>query len=75
MYENPEQMFEEARIVDNQIRTYQASPETLDIDQYPLYKEYNEKFGVNTVQHLEEFIRTQVNVYNARFGYNIELPE
>ena len=75
MYENPEQMFEEVRIVDNQIRTYQASPETLDIDQYPLYKEYNEKFGVNTVQHLEEFIRTQVNVYNARFGYNIELPE
>lgn len=75
MFENPQQMFEEVTVVDNQIRTYQASPETLDIDQYPLYKQYNEKFGISTVQHLEEFIRTQVNVYNARFGYNIELPD
>jgi hypothetical protein len=75
MYASPKIMFDEVAQVDSELRAYNQSPETLDIEAYPLYKKYNELFGISTVQHLEAFIRTQTAVYNKNFGYNITLPE
>ncbi len=75
MYASPKIMFDEVAQVDSELRAYNQSPETLDIEAYPLYKKYNELFGISTAQHLEAFIRTQTAVYNKNFGYNITLPE
>lgn len=75
MYSDPQLMFDEIAQVDSELRTYTKSPETLDIEDFPLYKRYNELFGINTVQHLDAFVRTQTALYNRKFGYNITLPE
>lgn len=75
MYSDPRLMFDEIAQVDSELRTYTKSPQTLDIEDFPLYKRYNELFGISTVQHLDVFVRTQTALYNRKFGYQISFDE
>ncbi len=59
MYESLSKLKTESTQAWKEITTYKKSPETLDIDAFPVYKLYNEKFGINTVQQLEAFVNTQ----------------
>lgn len=75
MYSDPRLMFDEVAQVANELITYNTSPETLDIEDFPLYKRYNELFGISTEQHLDAYVRTQTALYNKRFGYEISFDE
>jgi hypothetical protein len=68
-------MFDEVAKVRGELITYNTSPETLDIEAFPLYKRYNELFGISTEQHLDAYVRTQTALYNKRFGYEISFDE
>lgn len=59
MYENEEALIKEGRQGFKEITEYIASPQKLEIDKFPVYKMYNEKFGINTVDHLRYFVETQ----------------
>jgi len=59
MYDSLSKLKTESTQAWKEITTYKKSPETLDIDAFPVYKLYNEKFGINTVQQLEAFVNTQ----------------
>lgn len=66
MYESEAALLTESTQAWREITTYQKSPETLDIDQYPVYKLYNETFGINTVQQLQAFVNTQKAVLKKK---------
>ena len=59
MYESEQALLTEATQAWQEISIYKKSPESLDIDKFPAYKLYNEKFGINTIQQLEAFVKTQ----------------
>ena len=75
MYSDPRLMFDEVAQVASELITYNTSPETLDINGFPLYKRYNELFGISTEQHLDAYVRTQTALYNRKFGYEISFDE
>ena len=66
MYESETALLNESTQAWREITTYQKSPETLDIDEFPVYKLYNERFGINTVQQLEAFVNTQKAVLKTK---------
>ena len=66
MYESEAALLTESTQAWREITTYQKSPETLDIDEFPVYKLYNETFGINTVQQLQAFVNTQKAVLKTK---------
>lgn len=66
MYESETALLNESTQAWREITTYQKSPETLDIDEFPVYKLYNERFGINTVQQLEAFVNTQKAILKTK---------
>jgi hypothetical protein len=66
MYESEAALLNESTQAWREITTYQKSPETLDIDEFPVYKLYNEIFGINTVQQLQVFVNTQKAVLKTK---------
>lgn len=66
MYESEAALLNESTQAWREITTYQKSPETLDIDEFPVYKLYNEIFGINTVQQLQAFVNTQKAVLKTK---------
>jgi len=66
MYENEATLIKEATQGLKEIKEYLMSPQKLDIEDYPVYKMYNEKFGINTEEHLKAFVLTQKEVLKLR---------
>jgi hypothetical protein len=66
MYESEEALIKEGLQGFKEIKEYIASPQKLDIDKFPVYKMYNQKFGINTVDHLRYFVETQKEVLKKR---------
>jgi hypothetical protein len=66
MYESEAALLTESTQAWREITTYQKSPETEDIDKFPVYKLYNETFGINTVQQLQAFVNTQKAVLKTK---------
>jgi hypothetical protein len=66
MYENEEALIKEGRQGFKEIKEYIKSPQKLEIDKFPIYKMYNQKFGINTVEHLRYFVETQKKVLKLR---------
>ena len=66
MYESEADLLNESTQAWREITTYKKSPETLDIDEFPVYKLYNEIFGINTVQQLQAFVNTQKAVLKTK---------
>ena len=66
MYESEAALLNESTQAWREITTYKKSPETLDIDEFPVYKLYNEIFGINTVQQLQAFVNTQKAVLKTK---------
>ena len=66
MYENEEALIKEGLQALKEIREYLPSPQKLEIDKFPVYKMYNQKFGINTVEHLRYFVLTQKKVLKKR---------
>ncbi len=66
MYESEAALLNESTQAWREITTYQKAPETLDIDEFPVYKLYNEIFGINTVQQLQVFVNTQKAVLKTK---------
>ena len=66
MYDSEDSLLKEAGQAWSEITTYLKSPAKLDIDDFPTYKLYNEKFGINTEKQLEAFVLTQKEVLKKR---------
>jgi hypothetical protein len=66
MYDSEDSLIKEAKQARVEIIDYLKSPAKLDIDDFPIYKLYNEKFGINTVDQLKAFVLTQKEVLKKR---------
>ena len=66
MYDSEDSLLTEARQAWAEITTYSKSPAKLDIEDFPAYKLYNEKFGINTEKQLEAFVEIQKEVLKKR---------
>jgi len=66
MYDSEDSLIKEAKQARVEIMDYLKSPAKLDIDDFPIYKLYNEKFGINTVDQLKAFVLTQKEVLKKR---------
>jgi hypothetical protein len=66
MYDSEDSLIKEATQARAEIIDYLKSPAKLDIDDFPIYKLYNEKFGINTVDQLKAFVLTQKEVLKKR---------
>jgi hypothetical protein len=66
MYDNEDSLLTQSTQAWKEITTYNKSPETLDIENFPIYKLYNEKFGINTVEQLKAFVNTQKAVLSTK---------
>ena len=66
MYDSEDSLLTEAKQARSEIISYSESPAKLDIDDFPTYKLYNEKFGINTVDQLKAFVLTQKEVLKKR---------
>ena len=66
MYDSEDSLIKEATQARAEIIDYLKSPAKLDIDDFPIYKLYNEKFGINTEDQLKAFVLTQKEVLKKR---------
>jgi hypothetical protein len=66
MYDREDSLIKEATQARAEIIDYLKSPAKLDIDDFPIYKLYNEKFGINTEDQLKAFVLTQKEVLKKR---------
>lgn len=66
MYDSEDSLIKEATQARSEIISYLKSPAKLDIDDFPIYKLYNEKFGINTEDQLKAFVLTQKEVLKKR---------
>lgn len=66
MYDSEDSLLKEATQARSEIKTYLKSPAKLDIDDFPAYKLYNEKFGINTEDQLKAFVLIQKEVLKKR---------
>ena len=66
MYNSEPALLKEATQGLKELNEYVKSPQKLDIEQFPVYKMYNEKFGINTAEHLKAFVLTQKEVLKKR---------
>ena len=66
MYESESALLKEATQGLKELNQYIKSPQKLDIEQFPVYEMYNEKFGISTAEHLKGFVMTQKEVLKKR---------
>ena len=66
MYDSEDSLIKEATQARSEIISYLESTAKLDIDDFPIYKLYNEKFGINTEDQLKAFVLTQKEVLKKR---------
>ena len=66
MYESEDALLQEARQALKEIQTFQRAPQQVDVKDFPTYTKYNNKFGINSEQQLEAFVKIQREVLLKR---------
>lgn len=66
MYDNKSSLTDEATKALEELLIYLPSAATLDIDDFPTFKLYNETFGINSEAQIKFFVETQKRVLDLR---------
>ena len=66
MYDNKVSLTDEATKALEELLIYLPSAATLDIDDFPTFKLYNETFGINSEAQIKFFVETQKRVLDLR---------
>jgi len=62
MYESAEMLIEDATQVYKELKIYNESPASLDIEDFPMFNLYNTKFGISEEEHLKFFKEEQEKI-------------
>jgi len=62
MYESAEMLIEDVTQVYKELKIYNESPASLDIEDFPMFNLYNTKFGISKEEHLKFFKEEQEKI-------------
>ena len=66
MYESSEMLIEDTVQAYKELKIYNESPESLDIEDFPMFNLYNTKFGISEEEHLKTFKEVQEKILRIK---------
>ena len=66
MYESSEMLIEDTVQAYKELKIYNKSPESLDIEDFPMFNLYNTKFGISEEEHLKTFKEVQEKILRIK---------
>lgn len=66
MYESSEMLIEDTAQAYKELKIYNESPESLDIEDFPMFNLYNTKFGISKEEHLKTFKEVQEKILRIK---------
>lgn len=66
MYESSEMLIEDTAQAYKELKIYNKSPESLDIEDFPMFNLYNTKFGISKEEHLKTFKEVQEKILRIK---------
>ena len=66
MYESSEMLIEDTVQAYKELKIYNESPESLDIEDFPMFNLYNTKFGISKEEHLKTFKEVQEKILRIK---------
>lgn len=66
MYESSEMLIEDTTQAYKELKIYNESPESLDIEDFPMFNLYNTKFGISKEEHLKTFKEVQEKILRIK---------
>ena len=66
MYESSEMLIDDTVQAYKELKIYNKSPESLDIEDFPMFNLYNTKFGISEEEHLKTFKEVQEKILRIK---------